>query len=230
MVAIEISRLDPVSIISSPTNTRASVDHLIRNQFAVTVLECKGVDERDRIPIRMKQLWEYAFGQGPRTTMYVLPSGQGNEKPWQRRCQRTCCGGVGCRFCPRDARAWTGLDSWVRALAHDDRLQPWFSHWAWCIPCVDLAAHFGLSALTSPSGTDWLNWDDKKLSHMPNAVRLCHFFGVTPGSTGPSRSIVRAREQDLKFDSLEQFEVSGDTSESTPPMVILQPTPGRFDR
>ena len=95
---------------------------------------------------------------------------------------------------------------------------------------MDLAAYFGMSASILLSGVTSLDWDDKILSLLPNAVRLCHLFGVVPGSTGPGRSIVWAREQQFSFDSLEQFEAPGDEPESTPPLIILQPAPGLADQ
>lgn len=191
MVAIEVVRLDPTAIISSPANTRGAVDHRVRSRFAVTVLECKGVGNRSKIPIRNEQLWEYVYGGGPHGTIYVLPSRpRVKARPWTRTCPRPCCGGRGCRYCPRDERSWNGLESWLHGLSPDDRLQPWFAHWAWCIRAQDLGSELGLSGSGPAHGkTHLLDWDDSSLGSLPGAVRLCHWFGKIPG-TGMDRSLL----------------------------------------
>ena len=223
MVAIEISRLVPTAIISSPTNTRGAADHLIKHRFAVTVLECKGVDDGGNVPIRLGQLWEYAFGSGPRATVYLLPSRpDGRVSPWVRRCDRSCCARVGCRYCPRDERSWTGLEEWVRRLDLVDRLQPWFSHWSWCVPCVDLAGYLGIKAHTKPHARATLSWDDNVLGALPRATRLCHYFGSLSKVGLPSLAITSAEDFQLDVDTLATLEDVVDDA-GTPPLVILQP-------
>ena len=224
MVAIEVTRLVPAAIISSPTNTRGAVDHLIKNRFAVTILECKGVDDGENVPIPRRQLWEYAFGSGPRGTVYLLPSRPaGKASPWTRRCVEPCCGGVGCRYCPRDERSWTGLETWVRRLEPVDRLQPWFSHWSWCVPCVDLAAHLGITASNAPTGLSTLKWDDSVLGALPRASRLCHYFGAVSGIGTPSLAIKASEELQLDAEMLFAMDDSLE-DDRTPPLVVLQPT------
>lgn len=223
MVAIEIARLDPSAIISSPTNTAGAVDHRVRHSFAITVLECKGVDDRSRIPIRLSQLWDYAYGIGPREVVYALPSVP-SHRPWLRRCSEPCCGGVGCRFCPRDARSWTGLESWVRRLPSDDQIQPWFAHWCWCVPSGSLARKIGISSTTRATGTHSLEWSDDQLGALPDAVRLCHWFGSPPASATWSRAVSEGLESSPDLAVLAETDATEQFGE-TPPLVVLLPSP-----
>lgn len=189
MVAIEFARLDPGSIILSPTNTKNSFDHLVGIRGHITILECKGIDDSSHIPIRLKQLRTYVYTTGPRFTLYLLPSRPRADQPWARRCSKSCCRNRGCSYCPRDARSWNGLDSWIRLLRSPMNLQPWFAHWSWCVPAVDLANHCGVSSSTT-KGFYNLAWDDAQLGSLPNAVRLCHLFGSRPEGAN-TRSLAR---------------------------------------
>lgn len=225
MVAIEVIRLDPTAIISSPANTRGAVDHVVKQQFAVTILECKGVDDRDRIPIRKEQLWEYAFGRGPHDTIHVLPSRpRGQTRPWTRDCKRPCCGPRGCRACPRDERSWTGLEPWIKDLSPDDRIQPWFAHWAWCVPSWGLASHLGVSRPRKASGDTHLEWEDEFLASLPGAVRLCHGLRPRPDgrSTLASTADVVFETQDWLTEPEDAVGELRDGDERTPPLVVLQ--------
>ena len=224
MVAIDVVRMQPNSIITSPTNTRGQVDHHIRNNLALTILECKGVDDRQRLPIRLNQLWDYAFGPGPNETIYVLPSRPpGSTRAWNRPCGRPCCGGPFCRFCPRDKRSWAGLEAWNARLALVDQLQPWFAHWSWCVPCTDLAAALGVEASLRPvGGTTSLQWDDANLEQLlPTATRLCHFFGIVDTVSPYSEAVRRVRDQQLEHAALDDSRELG--TEETELLIVLQP-------
>lgn len=221
MVAIEVVRLQPYAIVWSPTNTRSQIDHVIRSGLAVSFLECKGVEDGVSIPIDLEQLWEYAHGGGPPDTLYVLPSAPIRSKaPYERVCARSCCGHW-CRFCPRDARAWGGLERWINELGLEQRLQPWFAHWAWCVPCQPLAAHLGLAAGTRPTGRAKLAWDDADLGALPDAIRLCHLFAP---HVGPSLAAHRARplEQRDAAALLELAEIAD--AEASPPLLVVHPS------
>ena len=219
MVAMDIVRMQPNAIITSPTNTKGQVDHLIRRGLSVTLLECKGVEGAAEIPIDMKQLWEYTVGRGPAATIYVLPSRPPAAAPaFRRPCGLPCCGPAGCRFCPRDARSWAGLEAWVDRLpALEDRLQPWFAHWAWCVPCTQLAAHFKLHAKPTKR-QDTLQWDDAVLGGVPGAVRLCHMFG------GPVCEAAR-RSAATPADVPDDLEDQPPDSQATPPLIVVHSPP-----
>lgn len=224
MVAIEVTRLDPACIVTSPTNVRGAVDHLIRRDLVLITLECKGVDARGSIPIRLAQLWDYVYGPGPRETTYLLPSRPPGTRPWVRRCLESCCNRVGCRFCPRDERSWAGLEPWITSLPPDDRLQPWFAHWSWCVQATALASHFALTpGAPRPAGSRALPWDDSALSALPAAARLCHFFGTAGRGRGASNAMLAATDQQVDVESLSLDPSSG---EETPPVLVLQPTRG----
>lgn len=228
MVAIEVTRLEPSAIIFSPTNTKGAVDHLVQRRYAETVLECKGVDDQDRIPIDLKQLWEYVYGRGPRETIYLLPSRPPNPRPWQRKCSQPCCDGIGCRFCPRDARSWTGLDPWVRAMPEDDQVQPWFAHWSWCVPSRSLADRFGLDPRVRTSGNSFLPWDDADLGALDGAARLCHWFGTSTDGPRLSRALRSAMEGPPDIEPLRRPETFVDF-EASPPLVVAQAAPADSD-
>lgn len=217
MVAIEVVRLQPYAIVWSPTNTAGQIDHLIQNGLLVTYLECKGVEARSSIPIRLQQLWRYAYTVGPRDTVYVLPSRPaGTGAPFNR--PDACCGPF-CRFCPRDARSWAGLErSITNSLDLEQRLQPWFAHWAWCVPCGDLCAHLGVLPGSCPSGHVKLDWDDGILGSLPGAVRLCHFFGPSGGWSLAEGSARPAGDGDVG--ALFELANLGDSEES-PPLVVI---------
>lgn len=229
MVAIEVVRYDPSTIVLSPTNAKWSFDHRITRRANVTVVECKGVDDNGKIPIRLPQLYQYVHGVGPQGTIYVLPSQPpASAAPWERRCADPVCRNRYCRCCPRDERSWSGLEDWMLPLAPVERLQPWFSHWAWCIPAVDLAAHLGVTRSPPTKVFNYLDWDDSLLGEItPTPTRFFHRFGCDPRGAWSSTS----DEAPVFSDDVGRVSLSLDYSmelEETPPLLLLKPLGGQM--
>ncbi len=228
MVAIEVVRYDPSTIVVSPANTKWSFDHRIRSKADITVVECKGVDDSGKIPIRLPQLHQYVHGIGPRGTVYVLPSRPpGSTAPWDRRCADPICEHGYCRCCPRDERSWSGLENKKLPLGPVERVQPWFSHWAWCIRAVDLASHLGVTPAAPSKTRTYLEWDDVRLGRMvPAPTRFCHRFGCRPqGAWSPTS---KEPSPDIG-DDVGRLSLALDYDlelEETPPLVLLKPLGG----
>lgn len=226
LVAVEIVRSDPNAIITSPTNTLNSYDHLVQQRFGITILETKGVNDSDRIPVDLAQLWEYVHGHGPSDTVYVLPSrppASSRRSPWVRRCNAGCCGRLGCRFCPRDARSWAGLDAWIQGLDLVDRMQPWFGHWAWCVLAVDLAASLGVTRAGPNGSTRSYKWDDATLEAIPNAQRFCHLFGPSAWQARAERRVRATELAEVTLAQLRRWSETPPDELERQPLVLLEP-------
>lgn len=199
LLAHELLRAFPTAVLWSPTNTRNSLDHELKVGGSRAILfECKGLREGWRIPIRIPQLDEYV-SRGLGRLLYLLPSQPANlGPPWQTLCAIDPDGNGMCKACgpqgPGGQRRLAQSDPHVRASAPERRLQPWFGHWAWCIPASLLQVH-----LNSTRGEERIAGDDAVLASIPGAQRLCHVLpdpfavsvasqpaGNGSGSRGPS--------------------------------------------
>ena len=226
LVAIEVVRSDPNAIISSPTNTLHSYDHLVQQRFAVTILEAKGVNDDDRVPVDLVQLWEYVYGHGPAETVYIPPSrppALRRRSPWVRHCNAGCCGQSGCRFCPRDPRSWAALDPWIQGLTPVDRIQPWFGHWAWCVPAASLAADLGVPRSRPTGSKSSYKWDDTTLEAIPNARRFCHQFGPAARQARAERLLRAAELAQATLAHLRRRSEAVSDDALDPPLVLLEP-------
>jgi hypothetical protein len=188
LLAYELLRGFPAAILWSPTNTAGSLDHqLYVGGRSAILFECKGIEDRWRIPIRARQLDDYVSG-GLGQLLYLLPSKPTDAAaPWRRSCARDPDAQGYCLACTAhrgsDQRRWAGLQTHVSTAPLERRLQPWFNHWAWCVPASQLQAHLG-----SPRRDLRIPADDNSLAAIPGAERLCHMLPTTtvPVSTEPA--------------------------------------------
>lgn len=185
LLAAEVVRHDPYSLIWSPTNTTDSWDHAV--QFSMrgsAIFECKAVQAENRYsktrwsaPIRLLQLYKYVFNCD--FTVHYLVLGKPREplKPAQRnRCRE--CSFAWCKACCRDSRSWAALESPLGRAWFGIRLQPWFCHWARVIPAKELATLLDLDEANPPNAGEEarLSLEDSRLESKGYVTRLCHFL------------------------------------------------------
>lgn len=183
LLAYELLRAFPAAILWSPTNTKKSLDHeLDAGGVRAILFECKGIEDRWRIPIRAQQLDDYVTG-GLGRILYLLPSKPVDPgAPWLRSCASDPDAHGHCQACSvyhgSDQRRWAGLRSHIKTAPPERRLQPWFNHWAWCVPATQLQLH-----LRHPTSDKRIDADDARLAAIPGAQRLCHML---PRPSAPS--------------------------------------------
>lgn len=216
MLAIELTRFDPHSLIWSPQNTtKFAPDHFsLRRHFGVTVFECKSVtsDSPWMSTVDEIQLAHY-LSVGLPVQYIFLAEPRCPCRPHIRNCME--CGGGECRECPRDARLKSELSPLYRAVGDQLRLQPWFGHWAWVISADDLKVELG--ALGKRRDRP-LPADDAYFSGLKGAERFCHVF------SGKAPSTSRAVPPGRKFDEiLGQFGVRELGEGSTEPVFWVTP-------
>ncbi|MEC5169453.1 hypothetical protein RCH11_001926 [Glaciihabitans sp. GrIS 2.15] len=176
LLAYELLRAFPRAILWSPTNTAGSLDHELDAGGPRAILfECKGIEDRWRIPIRAQQLDDYVTG-GLGQLLYLLPSKPVDPLiPWLRSCASDPDVHGRCQACAAsrgsDNRRWAGSQPPVSGAPPERRLQPWFNHWAWCVPAAQLQLHLG-----RPTRDMRIPAEDASLAAIPGAQRLCHML------------------------------------------------------
>jgi hypothetical protein len=183
LLAYELLRAFPTAILWSPTNTARSLDHELDAGGPRAILfECKGIEDRWRIPIRAQQLDDYVT-RGLGRLLYLLPSKPVDPLiPWLRTCASDPDLRGHCLACGAsrgsDSRRWAGSQPHISTAPTERRLQPWFNHWAWCVPAAQLQLHLG-----RPTRDVRILADDARLAAIPGAQRLCHML---PRATAPN--------------------------------------------
>ena len=230
LLAAEVILALPEALIWSPSNTAGMWDHAVLSQFGrLIVFECKGVVSNAareptapwRVPIDVPQLDAYVVSSVAIT--YLLVSRPGDLRvPWRRFCNDGRADGM-CSACyaPQGTtpRRWAGSQLHVNKAKSHVRMQPWFNHWAWCIPATSLQKHLG--------GKSWISARDQDLAAIPHAVRLCHLFedltgkrNGHPDAGAISESFV-AYGEDAVFRELSVAgNESGEDGEGTPPVIV----------
>lgn len=211
LLASELIRHDPYTLIWSPSNTAGSADHLARGSSGVlAVFECKAVDRlaagtwRSEVP--QGQLDAHA-ARGH--AVWYLFLGQPNGRdPANRRSCPSCRGW--CRACCRDSRSWSLLAPHIKRADERLKLQPWFCHWSWVISAKNLRAAIPLRGPGMPSAYQ-LPVTDADMEALGKAERLCHFLAVPLNTRpdGPDLQQVNALQDAATFE------------DSTPPLVVL---------
>lgn len=185
LLAYELLRAFPSAILWSPTNTAGSLDHkLFAGGTRAILFECKGLRKGWRIPIRIPQLDEYV-SRGLGRLLYLLPSKPViPNAPWEVVCGSDPDAKGRCKACAtsfaQDHRRLAGSSPHVATSSPERRLQPWFNHWAWCIPATQLQAH-----LRSRRGEVGMEGSDGALAKIAGARRLCHLLPQTSSSQPP---------------------------------------------
>lgn len=186
LLAFELIHARPRAIIWSPTNAAGSLDHELHLGGRRAILfECKGIGDRAQITVRGQQLADYV-GRGLGQLLYLLPSLPLDKvNPWDVPCHCSPSGGR-CLACGPsrgpDPRRSADRDPHVATARRERLVQPWFNHWAWCIPASRLSKHLG-----APTRNVNLGSNDSQISKLPGAVRLCHLLATaTPTSQGGS--------------------------------------------
>lgn len=196
LFAADMVRDDPNVLIWSPTQYSGSPDHVLTNTSGrILVIEAKGVqpvgdiiNDVWRARIDVAQL--NAHASAPHPVIYLLLAKPDDlHNPSKRPCPRSCCARGRfnwCKKCARDARSWGLLEQHILSSPEQLRLQPWFAHWAWCIPAKDLQAQF--IARKKKLSSFRLQLDDGVIqAQFPTANRLCHLFeAVRPSSSALS--------------------------------------------
>lgn len=176
LLAIELIRSDPNTLLWSPTNYASSPDHVVYGRgLRGFVFESKAVtrssDEAPwRAPLDIEQLSAYLRLAARVRYVFLTPPHDGNH-PWQTNCEE--CRDF-CEACPRDARRLAGLESSVAGAPPLLRLQPWFAHWA-VVATDQNVERYRVSRSSIELGT--------ALPLQAGFSRLCHFLhGVRVGT------------------------------------------------
>jgi len=212
LLAIEIVRSNPDTLIWSPTNHEDSADHIMYTPGAAGfVFECKAVTRSSgtapwRAEIDAVQLNTYCTVR-PNVLYVVLARPQDEKAPWDRNCDCHFCLGA-CRMCQTDVRSRAVVDVGVRSAPIELRLQPWFAHWAFLVPAKDLRSLL--------RGQPTLLLDDAALARGP-FTRLCHFFRLV--DSGAIAPIPLSEFQLDNYPSLWANDPEND--DTTPPLVAL---------
>lgn len=186
LLAYELLTAFPLGLIWSPTNHRGAWDHaLFGGGRRVVLFECKAVLANLsatnptvwKIPIGLSQLHDYVKNRRLSNLLYVLPARpKVASKPWLRDCRSDPDVRGRCLAClnagAHATRRWAGQEPLVAGAPHRIRLQPWFVHWAWCVPAGDLWCKLG----PTKTGDILLSADDADLEVLPGAQRLCHLL------------------------------------------------------
>lgn len=196
----------PLAEIYSPANNarRGTPDHTITVPAGAFVFELKTLSIKSQqnpdwyINIPKPQLAAYAT-HAPKT-IYVLPAEPINTSaPWIRKCSRDPIHNCQCAACyvgstdhpPLAERRWLGNHPSWKARTPEVRMQPWFSHWAWCISASKLEKLVNNSSLSSIKNLthSWqISAKDSFLESLPGTDRLCHVLDTLasgPTSWGP---------------------------------------------
>lgn len=196
MFTFELISAAPTAIVISPNNNSGprTPDHELRNARRKFVFECKTLYTAAsgasnwvvRVPI--KQLADYV-AHGQPSLIYVLPASPTVlASPWIRTCGTDPDPRGWCKSCsnPRRGygavyvRRWAGKQEPIASASPETRLQPWFNHWAWCVPADSLLHYLKASStLVRPlSGTPTaeISASDSVLATITGAVRFCHFL------------------------------------------------------
>lgn len=231
LLAAELVLALPDALIWSPSNTAGMWDHQVISQFArLIIFECKGVVSNAAAspsapsfaPIDLPQLNNYvASGVG---VTYLLASRPHDLRvPWRRPCNDGRADGM-CSACYTAVgtapRRWADSMRHVRTAKTYLRLQPWFNHWAWCLPAEALQKHLGTSVRVSLK--------DQDVASIAGAVRLCHLLedllasgNEVPGAGALSENFVLDGEDArLVVESGAEGNEDAYLLEQTPPVVL----------
>jgi hypothetical protein len=231
MFAVEVAQLLPRSLIWSPSNTRGELDHQVFTPGGrVLSFECKGVISnaaRDptkpwKAPIDYPQLTAYIAAGLP--ILYVFPSKPRTpDRPWRRPCATDPDFDGWCQACGNIGRAqrrrWAGKSPLIANAAIHLRFQPWFAHWCWVVPGIDLDAH--LATASRPAS---MSCRDRDFAGVGGADRLCHFLDdLSIGEVGLGGISMDAAELADMFSDLPLPDQLRDDSEATPPQFLIVP-------
>lgn len=198
LFAYEALTAVPAGILVSPTNTDGMWDHKLfeRPGGRFMIFECKAVvapavDRPWRAPVDRRQLHRYLQSGGDDLIYLFLARPTVPEEPWLLRCS-----------CARRANRWrrtAAVAGQIQSVSVDLRLQPWFSHWAWCMTAADLQWELKPARNGNTStGTTRMPVDDADFQQR-NATRLCHLLMALSRTTGVGQ------QTDADVDLLDRF-------------------------
>ncbi|GAA1013358.1 hypothetical protein GCM10009551_099940 [Nocardiopsis tropica] len=219
LFAYEFLVAAPTALFWSPANTQKGIwDHDILHAGQRLLIECKGLlppsstKSTDwQVPIDLTQLQRYVGQPLTRSLVYILPAMPSDvARPWLRDCQADPDDAGHCLACSDalaqqwgravQSRRWAGKSSAVASATYERRLQPWFSHWAWCVSALDLSQHLSWTRGSSNS----ISAADRSLGSIQGATRLCHLLASVAldfdGRTGElaSSRVPRAERGDYE--------------------------------
>lgn len=139
-----------------------------------------------KIALPIKQLTDYV-NAGFDHVIYVFPSRPVDlEHPERRACAQDPNASGACRACSdpwmspraRHPRRLASLEPHYRTAQPLVKFQPWFNHWAWCVPAGRLLPWLVSESPRALPGSKKLNATDAVLERIPGAVRLCHLLSA----------------------------------------------------
>ena len=236
LFAYEVLTALPSAQIWSPANQAGQdmiVDHEIStpDHVRLFVFECKTFyadptknDDEMYVRIDRPQLEQYAH-RAP-GTLYLLPA---HSLPGNPADRGACgCSGCGCWACdgPEQRRTVTA----VSGYPWHKRFQFWFSHWAWCVPALELKDFIDSQprkrngvVLRAGDYRD-LNARDRVLEGIPAAIRLCHLLHWMNGdaAAGHQPDLLqqyRNEERGLMAEAAIQAALQGVDAKRLPPLA-----------
>lgn len=206
LFAFEVLAALPTAKVYSPANNAGpgTPDHVVTVSSGSIVFELKTLSSATAtgapwyVDVPRAQLSSYV-GTAANVT-YVLPAEPANRlMPWLRACTTDPDSRGRCQACYASStagdaasrRRWSGMLPRWQSEPPEVQLQPWFNHWAWCLPASMLDAHLRAKGTTSGTARSWhVSAQDAALGSLPGAVRLCHLLqGLTalsaPTPPGP---------------------------------------------
>jgi len=146
--------------------------------FETKAVVAAAADQPWRSPVDRRQLHQYleAGGDDIINLFPARPAIPG--EPWKFQC--SCA-----RWAWRRRRS-VAIPQ-IRSVSADLRLQPWFSHWAWCMTAADLQPELKRARNGSTStGTTRIPADDVDFQKRP-ATRLCRLLTALAHAAGAGR-------------------------------------------
>lgn len=232
LLAAEVVRHDPFSLIWSPTQSKGSVDHVVRySSNKLAIFECKAVDSvskgrRWTAPLDLVQLRRYLNREIPALYVFLVRP-LVLRRPDECNCSIGPCESVArCVACCTDTRAYSGLNRSVMSAPAEMRLQPWFCHWAWIIPARDLQDLLPSGARSQSTTTVKLDdrWFHEHRTYGYEMTRLCHFLRdvVSGHHAGTAGRVPWATSGDVSevLGLLREVHWSLDDGDRTLPVVV----------
>ncbi len=236
LFTFELISAAPTAIVVSPNNNRGprTPDHEVSHATRKFVFECKTIYVSLRslrsgrrlslwtVQVPVQQLVDYVnHGQG--SLIYVLPARPTNTRmPWIRACRDDPDANGYCIACANPTRSqgavflrrWAGRQQPIASAPAETRLQPWFNHWAWCVPAAMLAAHIATTPShvrgRVPRSYAELPARDLALEAIPGAIRFCHLLAAMQRDHDRIHGIVRSWSADEATSESPQIPVGED--------------------